>query len=280
MALKKNPAVTAIQYLVLVIALVLFLTPIFFQVMAGFRRVGETYDPDKIVDFRGLTLDSWKDTIEHQDFLHYLRNSAIASVSSTVAIMLLSIPASYGLAKLNMGRKTRANLTFEFLSMRMLPGIAVIIPIFMAFKATGLLYTMQGLILLYVVFNIPFAVWILTGFFKEVSNEITEAAKIDGCTPLTELMKIVLPLSGPGILSVTILTFIFTWNEFMFASILTMTSTRTLPVWAAYTTQQHYIISYPVLGISFTVMIVPVVVFALTMQRYLVRGLSFGAVKE
>jgi multiple sugar transport system permease protein len=280
MALKKNPALTAVQYLVLIVALVLFLTPIFFQIMAGFRRVGETYDPDKIVDFRGLTLDSWKDTIEHQDFLHYLRNSGIASVSSTLAIMLLSIPASYGLAKLTMGKKTRANLTFEFLSMRMLPGIAVIIPIFMAFKVTGLLYTMHGLILLYVVFNIPFATWILTGFFREVSNEITEAAKIDGCTPFTELMKIVLPLSGPGILSVTILTFIFTWNEFMFASILTMTSTRTLPVWAAYTTQQHYIISYPVLGISFTVMIVPVVIFALTMQRYLVRGLSFGAVKE
>jgi ABC-type glycerol-3-phosphate transport system permease component len=280
MALRKRPAVTAIQYFVLVVALVFFLTPIFFQVIAGFRKVGETYDPDKIVDFRGLTLDTWKDTIENQGFLHYLKNSLIASVGSTLLIMLFSIPASYGLAKLPMGKKTRANLTFEFLSMRMLPGIAVIIPIFVAFKVTGLLYTMQGLILLYVVFNIPFATWILTGFFREVSNEITEAAKIDGCTPFTELMKIVLPLSGPGILSVTILTFIFTWNEFMFASILTMTSTRTLPVWAAYTTQQHYIISYPVLGISFTVMIVPVVIFALTMQRYLVRGLSFGAVKE
>jgi multiple sugar transport system permease protein len=280
MALKKRPAVTVLQYVALVVALVFFLTPIFFQVIAGFRTVGETYDPDKIVDFRGLTLDSWKDTIEHQDFLHYLKNSGIASVSSTIVIMLLSIPAAYGLAKLTMGRKTRANLTFEFLSMRMLPGIAVIIPIFIAFKVTGLLYTMQGLVLLYVVFNIPFAVWILTGFFRELSNDITEAAKIDGCSPLAELMRIVLPLTGPGVLSVTILTFIFTWNEFMFASVLTMSSVRTLPVWAAYTTQQHYIISYPVLGISFTVMIVPVVIFALTMQRYLVRGLSFGAVKE
>ncbi len=280
MALKKRPAITGIQYLVLVIALVFFLTPIFFQIIAGFRLVGETYDPDKIVDFRGLTLESWKDTIEHQDFLHYLKNSGIASVSSTLVIMLFSIPAAYGLAKLPMGRKTRSNLTFEFLSMRMLPGIAVIIPIFVAFKVTGLLYTMQGLVLLYVVFNIPFATWLLIGFFKEVSNEITEAAKIDGASPFAELMRIVLPLSGPGVLSVTILTFIFTWNEFMFASVLTMTSSRTLPVWAAYTTQQHYIISYPVLGISFTVMIVPVVIFALTMQRYLVRGLSFGAVKE
>jgi multiple sugar transport system permease protein len=280
MALKKRPVVTGIQYAVLVVALVFFLTPIFFQVIAGFRRVGETYDPDKVVDFSSLTLDSWKDTIEHQDFLHYLKNSGIASVTSTLIIMVFSIPASFGLAKLNMGKKTRANLTFEFLSMRMLPGIAVIIPIFLAFKVTGLLYTMQGLVLLYVVFNIPFAVWILTGFFKELSNDITEAAKIDGCTPLAELMQIVLPLTGPGVLSVTILTFIFTWNEFMFASVLTMSSVRTLPVWAAYTTQQHYIISYPVLGISFTVMIVPVVIFALTMQRYLVRGLSFGAVKE
>jgi multiple sugar transport system permease protein len=280
MALRKRPVVSILQYAVLVIALVFFLTPIFFQVIAGFRTVGETYDPDKIVDFRGLTLESWKDTIVHQDFLHYLKNSAIASVTSTIIILLFSIPAAYGLAKLRMGRRTRSNLSFEFLSMRMLPGIAVIIPIFVAFKKIGLLYTMEGVILLYVVFNIPFAVWLLIGFFKEVSNEITEAAKIDGCSPFAEMIRIVIPLAGPGLLSVTILTFIFTWNEYMFASVLTMTSNRTLPVWAAYTTQQHYIISYPVLGISFTVMIVPVVIFALTMQRYLVRGLSFGAVKE
>ncbi len=144
MALRKRPVVSILQYAVLVIALVFFLTPIFFQVIAGFRTVGETYDPEKIVDFRGLTLESWKDTIVHQDFLHYLKNSAIASVTSTIIIMLFSIPAAYGLAKLRMGRRTRSNLSFEFLSMRMLPGIAVIIPIFVAFKKIGLLYTDGG----------------------------------------------------------------------------------------------------------------------------------------
>jgi len=280
MAMKRNKAVDGFRYLFIVVALVIYLTPIFFQVIAGFRTMGATYDPDRIVNFGGLTLETWKDLIRQQNFLSYLRNSLVAAVSSTLIIMLFSVPAAFGLAKLPMRRKTRANLTFEFLSMRMLPGIAVIIPIFVAFKRLGLLYTMQGLVLLYVVFNIPLATWLLIGFFKEVSNEIVEAAKIDGCSSFAELMRIVIPLSGPGLLSVTILTFIFTWNEFMFASVLTMSAIRTLPVWAAYTTQQHYIISYPVLGISFTVMIVPVVVFALTMQRYLIRGLSFGAVKE
>ena len=280
MGMRRSRTAAGFRYLFIVVALVIYLTPIFFQVVAGFRTTGATYDPDKIVNFSGLTLETWRDLIHHQNFLSYLRNSLVASVSSTLIIMLFSIPAAFGLSKMPMRRKTRANLSFEFLSMRMLPGIAVIIPIFVAFKRLGLLYTMQGLVLLYVVFNIPLAAWLLTGFFKEVSNEIGEASRIDGCSYFEELLRIVIPLSGPGLLSVTILTFIFTWNEFMFASVLTMSSIRTLPVWAAYTTQQHYIISYPVLGISFTVMIVPVVVFALTMQRYLIRGLSFGAVKE
>lgn len=280
MAIQRRTGVVVFQYAVIVAALLFYLVPIFFQVVAGFRTTGQTYDPDRIVDFSGLTLKTWKEVIEQQNFLHYLKNSLIAACTSTLVIMLFSIPAAYGLAKLRMGPRTRQNLTFEFLSMRMLPGIAVIIPIFVAFKAVGLLYTMQGLILLYVVFNIPLATWLLIGFFKEVSNEISEAARIDGCSTFDELLRIIVPLSGPGLLSVTILTFIFTWNEYMFSSVLTMSSSRTLPVWAAYTTQQHYIISYPVLGISFTVMIVPVIVFALTMQRYLIRGLSFGAVKE
>jgi multiple sugar transport system permease protein len=280
MAMKRRTGVVVIQYAVVIAALVFYLTPIFFQVVAGFKTTGETYDQARVVDLTGLSLASWRDVIEHQDFLHYLRNSLIAACSSTLIIMLLAMPAAFGLAKLRMGPRTRQNLTFEFLSMRMLPGIAVIIPIFVAFKVFGLLYTMAGLILLYVVFNIPLATWLLIGFFKEVPDEITEAARIDGSSTFDELTRIVIPLSGPGLLSVTILTFIFTWNEFMFASVLTMSSSRTLPVWAAYTTQQHYIISYPVLGISFTVMIVPVIIFALTMQRYLIRGLSFGAVKE
>ena len=277
---KRSNILGLLKYIILIVVLFFYLAPVLSLIIASFKTEGQVYDPAQVVSVRNLSFKTWKEAVEQQNFLHYLKNSILASVIPTIVIMVFAIPASFGLAKLKMGAKTRKNLSFEFLAMRMLPGIAVIIPIFVAFKKLGLLYTLGGLLLLYVVFNLPLATWLLIGFFKEVSGEIMEAARIDGCTPFTELWRIVIPLSGPGILSVIILTFIFTWNEFMFASVLTMTSSRTLPVWAAYTTSQHYIISYPMLGVAFTVMIVPVIIFALTMQKYLVRGLSFGGVKE
>jgi ABC-type glycerol-3-phosphate transport system permease component len=278
--LKSKGIIIFLKYFVLIFVLILFLTPIIFQIVNGFKTEGQIYDPTKIAKFNELSLTSWKEVIQKQSFLKYLGNTLIASLSATFLVMLLAIPAGYGLAKLKMSKKIRSNLSFEFLSMRMLPGIAVIIPIFVIYKKIGLLYTLPGLILLYVVFNIPLAVWLLEGFFKEVPSEIIEAARIDGCTSRQELFSVAIPLSGPGIMSVGILTFIFTWNEYMFASVLTNDATRTLPVWAAFTTYQHYIINYATLGIAATVMIVPVIIFAMLMQKYLVRGLSLGALKE
>ena len=278
--MKTPKIIIVFKYIILVIALIIFIGPIIYQVIAGFKTLGQIYDPAMIMSFSNLTLDTWKNAIIKEGFLHYLRNTMVTSLSATLLVMVFAIFAAYGLAKLKMTDRMRNNLSFEFLSMRMLPGIAVIIPIFVIFKKIGLLYTIPGLIIIYVVFNIPFAVWLLEGFFKEVPNEIVEAARIDGCSPRQELFKISIPLAGPGLMSVGILTFIFIWNEYMFASILTNDASRTLPVWAAYTTFQHYIINFAILGVSSTVMIVPVIIFAMLMQKYLVRGLSLGALKE
>ena len=278
--MKYRSIVQIPKFTLIFILLAIFLIPIVSQIVSGFKALGTIYDPDQIVSLKNLTTEVWVDAVKHQKFLFYLKNSLIATISATAAVMIFSIPAAYGLAKLKMGEKTRRNLSFEFLAMRMLPGIAVIIPIFVVYKKIGLLYTLPGIILIYIVFNIPLATWLLEGFFKEVPNEISEAARIDGCSPGMELIKIIVPLSAPGLLSITILTFIFIWNEYMFASVLTTSSCRTLPVWAAYTTYQHFIVNYSMLGVSSTVMIVPVIIFAILMQKYLVRGLSFGAIKE
>jgi len=278
--LRTPKVIIIFKYIILIIALVIFIGPIIYQVITGFKSLGQIYDPTQILNVTNLTIETWKDAVVKQGFLLYLRNTLITSLSSTIIVMVLAIFAAYGLAKLKMTNKMRNNLSFEFLSMRMLPGIAVIIPIFVIFKKIGLLYTIPGLIIIYVVFNIPLAVWLLEGFFKEVPNDIVEAARIDGCSSRQELFKISIPLAGPGLMSVGILTFIFIWNEYMFASILTNEASRTLPVWAAYTTFQHYIINFAMLGVSSSVMIVPVIIFAVLMQKYLVRGLSLGALKE
>jgi ABC-type glycerol-3-phosphate transport system permease component len=278
--LKGKKLASGLKYFVLSLMLLVFLVPILSLVAAQFKSLGRIYDPARILSVRGLTLSVWKEAIRQQGFGTYLRNSVTISVSSTALVLLFSVPAAFGLAKLKMNEKTRKNLSFEFLAMRMMPGIAVVIPIFMIYKRIGLLYTVPGLVVIYLVFNIPLATWLLEGFFKEVPNEISEAARIDGCSERSELMRIIVPLSTPGIMAVGILTFIFVWNEYMFASVLSTSRSRTLPVWAAYTTYQHYIINYAVLGIASFVMIMPVIVFAILMQKYLVRGLSFGAIKE
>ena len=278
--MRTPKAVMIIKYIVLIIALIFFIGPVIFQIISGFKTLEQIYDPTRIASFRGLSLLTWQEAIKNQKFMLFLRNTLITSISSTLCVMIFSIFASYGLAKLKMPERIRNNLSFEFLSMRMLPGIAVIIPIFVIYKKIGLLYTLPGLIILYIVFNIPLAVWLLEGFFREVPNEVVEAARIDGCTARQELFTISIPLAGPGIMSVGILTFIFIWNEYMFASVLTNEASRTLPVWAAYTTYQHYIINFGMLGVASTVMVVPVIIFALLMQKYLVRGLSLGALKE
>ena len=275
--MRTPKTITVLKYIILIIALLIFIGPVLYQVLTGFKTLGQIYDPTQIINFSNLSLDTWKEAVTNQGVLQYLKNTLITSITSTVLVMVFAIFAAYGLSKLKMSKRMRNNLSFEFLSMRMLPGIAVIIPIFVIFKKIGLLYTLPGLIILYVVFNIPLAVWLLEGFFKEVPNDIIEAARIDGCTSRQELFKISIPLAGPGLMSVGILTFIFIWNEYMFASVLTNEASRTLPVWAAYTTYQHYIINFAMLGISSTVMIVPVIIFAVLMQKYLVRGLSLGA---
>lgn len=278
--MKNKKTVGFFRYLVIIILLVFILFPILYQVISSFKTLGQIYDPEMVLSLRNLSFITWEEAIVEQDFLNYFKNSLITSVISTFFVLLFSIPAGFGLAKLKMSRRMRSNLSFEFLAMRMMPGIAVIIPIFVIYKHIGLLYTMPGLILIYIVFNIPLATWLLEGFFKEVPDEIIEAAKIDGSNPMVELTKIALPIASPGMLAVGILTFIFIWNEYMFASVLTTSAVRTLPVWAAYTTYQHYIINFGMLSVATTAMIIPVIIFAILMQKYLVRGLSLGALKE
>lgn len=278
--MKKKNILKFLRYLLLVILAIIFLSPIIFGIISSFKGLGDIYDPDKVFSLRGLGFTSWIRAITEENFLHFLKNSLISSVISTILVLIFAIPAGFGLAKLRMSKKIRSNISFEFIAMRMLPPIAVIIPIFVIFSKIKLVYTMQGLILIYLVFNLPMAVWLLEGFFKEVPDEIIEAAKVDGSDPLSILFKIAVPLTAPGIVAVAILTYIFVWNEFMFASVLTTSAHRTLPVWAAFVTSKHYIIDFGLLSVAITVMIVPVVIFALIMQRHLVRGLSMGAIKE
>jgi len=266
------------RYVLLVISTLIFIFPVLWMGLAAFKPIGQIYDNSKLFIFEG-TIKNWVLAIQSDNLLLYLRNSFFFTMVSTIIVVILSSFAGYALAKLKMRTGTRKNLSFWFLSMRFLPPLAVLIPIFILYKKTGLLYHPAGLILAYVAFNLPLAIWLMEGFFYDVPKELTEASQIDGSSSFNTFLRIALPLSTPGLISTTILTYIFIWNEFIFATILTTESSRTLPVWASFVTMSHFRVDWTLLGVVAITMTIPVIIFSVLIQKYIVRGLTMGAIK-
>ena len=169
-------------------------------------------------------------------------------------------------------------LQFSVLGTQMLPAIVLVLPIFIIFRAANLTDSHFGLILAYLSFNLPFLVWILMGFFEGVPPELEEAAAIDGLSPVGTFFRIVIPTATPGIMAAAVLSFIFAWNEFLFALVLTGSETTTIPVrLAAMQTKQGILISQ--LSAGTILAISPMVIIAIFVRKYLISGLTLGAVK-
>ena len=210
------------------------------------------------------------------DFSLYFKNSAIAALASTAVALLLGAPAAYSLARFKF--RGESNLAFWILSLRMTPAIAAIIPLFILLRNFRLLDTLQGLVVVYTTFNLPFVIWIMRGFFEDLPIELEESAMVDGCSRYGSFLRIALPLAAPGLSAAAIFTFLFTWNEFLFALILTGTSARTMPV-AVQLFMRETGIDWGHMCAVAAVMMIPMLIFTLFIQRYLVRGLTFGAIK-
>jgi multiple sugar transport system permease protein len=266
------------RYIFLVICTFIFIFPVLWMGLAAFKPIGQIYDNSKLIFF-DWNIKNWILAIQADNLLLYLRNSFFFTIVSTIIVIILASFSGYALAKLKMKTGTRKNLSFWFLSMRFLPPLAVLIPIFILYKKTGLLYQPIGLILAYVAFNLPLAIWLMEGFFYDVPKELIEASQIDGSSSFNTFLRIALPLSTPGLISATILTYIFIWNEFIFATILTSESSRTLPVWASFVTMSHFRVDWTLLGVVTITMTIPVVIFSVLIQKYIVRGLTLGAIK-
>jgi multiple sugar transport system permease protein len=184
--------------------------------------------------------------------------------------------AAYSISRFKTGGIAFANW---IISLRMLPPVAVILPLYIFFKQFGLLNTRFAIILCHLVFTTPLSTWILITFFKEIPKEMDEAAYVDGASHLQSFFRIVLPLSAPGLAAVTTLAFIQSWGEFLIALLLTSNAdAQTLPVYLGrYIT--GFRIAWGPLAAAGLIVMIPVIVFSLLMQRYLIRGLTFGAVK-
>ena len=231
------------------------------------------------------TLDNYVHAIYDKNFLFYIKNTLFISVTSTIIVVITGSLAAYSFARYNVGD---GHLLFFILSTKMFPAIAVILPYFLIFREVGKtgigsffgigLDQPGALIISYTVFNLPFAIWLLVSFFQDIPRELEHSARLDGLTRIKVLAKVVCPLAAPGIAVTAVFTLIFSWNEFLFAYILTRkaASTVTVGVESFFTLQG--ILWGPVAAAA-TISVLPMLVFVLAMQRYMVRGLTFGAVR-
>jgi multiple sugar transport system permease protein len=205
-----------------------------------------------------------------------LKNSLIVAFSVTAIAVLVGTAAAYSMARFGTGGK---HLAFWVLSQRFLPPIAVVIPVFLMFRTLGLVDSRLGLILLYTVFALPFTIWMMYAYFRQMPPDLEEAALVDGCSRWQALWKVAWPLAAPGIVSAGAFAFIFSWTEFLFALVLTSTKAVTLPVVVAGTAVEFQGNLYGEASALTMVSLVPAVLLGILVQRHIVRGLTLGAVQ-
>ena len=224
-----------------------------------------------------FSLGFFHSAIERYGILHYVLNSTIVAGSVTLVSISLGTLAGYALARLP--RRWAQFILMGILACAMFPQIAIAGPIWRFLRFMGWLNTYQGLILPYVALTLPLAVWILALFFKEMPEELEAAALVDGCTKLGSLMRVILPLSAPGLFTAAILSFIYAWNEFFLALlIMTDPAKQTMPVGIALFQGEHTIPWGEIAAASF-ITTAPLVLMVLLFQRRIVTGLSAGAIK-
>ena len=219
------------------------------------------------------TLDNFAEVFRKSPFALFALNSVIVSVASTLVALVVGVPAGYGIAKAR-----ASGLAVLMLISRMTPGLSYLIPLFIMFRFLGLTGTLWPIIITHLVITIPIVVWIMIGFFEDLHPELEEAALCDGANLWQGFLFVALPLARPGIVVAAILSFIFSWNNFIFGVVLAGRETRTLPV-AVYNVLTFEQVSWGPLAAAALIVTLPVLILTIFVQREIVAGLAAGGVK-
>ena len=264
-------------YLVLVLLLAGIIAPFFWMVDTSFKTnldIGN-FPPSFIP--HPFTLAHYRKAFATYGFGVYFRNSVVVSVIATAAVLFLASLASYAIARLPI--RGKAPLMVALLAISTFPEVAVISPLFVILQRLGWLNSYQALIVPYTAFNLPFAIWVMRTYFAGIPKELDEAARVDGAGVLTTVFRVILPLSTPGLFTGGIFTFVACWTEFLFALVFNSSQNyRTIPVGIALFSGQ-YSIPYGTIFAGSTVAVLPIVILVLLFQKWVVAGLTAGAVK-
>jgi len=220
------------------------------------------------------TFNNYAEVFQQNPFVLYIWNSLVVGVGSTLAGLAVGLPAAFSIARWRQG-----GLALAVLVARIIPGISYLIPWYVLFRHLQMVDTYQALILTHLVVGLPLIIWVMIGFFEDIPLELEDAALIDGCSYYSAFRRIALPLVRPGIVAAAILSFIFSWNNFLFSVVLAGRHTRTLPI-AVFNMIGFEEINWGPLAAAATMITLPVILLTLIVQRHIVSGLTFGAVKQ
>lgn len=271
----------AIWSLIAVVVAMIFLFPFFWALSTSLRNPIDTFTVSGLgipwLNFEP-TLNNWREQLATPESIRALGNSTIIAIGAAILALILGTPAAYALARFRFTLMPNRDITVWFLSQRVLPPVATVIPFYLVMRTLNLLDTHLALILINATFTLPFVVVILRQTFIDLPTELEESAFVDGAGYLTAFWRVVLPLAMPSVAATGLILFAFTWNEFLFAITLTSREAITVPVHMAGGVDTRGV-QFWFMAVRAMIAMIPPVLLALIAQRYIVRGLTMGAVK-
>jgi multiple sugar transport system permease protein len=271
---KRSWVFLVSKYGILVFFLAFFLFPVFWLAVTSIKPQSDIYTPAMPTE---PTMKSFQTVLTRYAFDKYFYNSLLVSLATTTLVIAIAVLAAYGFSKYWYPGSRK--IFFFCVILRILPFITLMLPLYIYISKLHLMNTKTALIIANTIFSLPLALWILESFFRSLPDELIEAAQIDGASRMGTLMRIVIPISGPSISTVTILTFLNTWNEFLFTFVTASNDrARTMTVGIALLTQ-NYGVRWDLMTAAGMIYIVPMLVFVICFQKYIISGLTLGAIK-
>ena len=282
---RRNPLKTTLSYAALIAWSLVVIVPLYWTVVTAFKTRADVFNGPKYlpgIDY-APTLEHWQRFFV-QDWRYFSQqytNSVVIGLTSSILSVAIGALAAYALTRFKYvlgGRLRNREIAFWFVSQRILPPVAIVIPLFVLFQQVKLFDTQIGLIIAYAAFNLPLVVWLMQDYFAGIPPELEESALIDGCSRFQAFLRIVVPLVTPGLVATFLFVLVFAWNEYIIALFLTQSNAQTMPILIAAQNAQRGP-EWSAICVLTIVTIAPVCVIAVFLERYISRGLLVGAVK-
>ena len=267
-----------LRLVALAVALLAVLVPLAYLVLNSVKLQSEMYTVPPIIIPSQITFEHFEAAFNNPRTLRFLTNSLIVTSVTTAITVVVSTLAAYGLARLRLRATILSLVVFVFLFIRFYPRITTVIPYFLVMRQFALLDTVWAIIIGHLGITIPFVTWLMLIVFQDLPREVEEAAEVDGADPLQRFARVALPMAAPGVASAAILTAFLSWNEFLIASSVAKRQAQVLSIAVASFVTDRGVQWGPMAAMA-VIMIVPMILFALLVQRYLIRGITLGAVK-